>query len=263
MKKEKIIIALILVLVVITGVFTACNGKGDTENTSTTVAEGQEQKGYSIEIDQKDAVISKDGKKIQKIKFPKDVDYIVNIGYARSHYEFIDMNFDGKEDLYIAVSKIDNIINYFCWIYDAEKDEFVYSEALSALKNISVDSKNKKILSDVSTDDATKILSYVWKDGVLELEKEYDSSTEDIPEDVTNALKDNTIGVNNNTVKPNTTQSSKPETTTKKPVNTTKPDGNKGDSGNNGNSDSGSSGSDGGSSGGGIVLVKDPNSGWY
>ena len=101
------------------------------------------------------------------------------------------MNFDGQPDFYVAVSSVDGVISYYCWLYNATTNQFEYSIILSALKNISVDAQNHRILTNVKDGDASAVVSYRWEDGDLVLDKKYDSS---LPEEITKVVEENAIG---------------------------------------------------------------------
>ena len=215
--------------------FTACGDKTEGETTTTTTESNVEVGSVTVEIGTDAAVIKEDGFVIQTLKYPKDSDVKFDIEYAKEHYEFIDFNFDGVDDFYIAVSSENGIINYYCWLYNETSKFYEYSKDLSALKNISVDAEKHLIVAKIADGNSEKISCYKWVDGVLTLDKTYDSSKDEIPEDVTNAVTNNSIGVNKNpeTNKVETTKKNSSESkettkkqnntndTTKKPLNTT------------------------------------------
>ena len=149
-----------------------------------------------------------------------------DLDYAKKHYEFIDFNFDGIDDFYIAISAENDVVNYYCWIYNETTKLYEYSKDLSALKNISVDAEKHLVISSVSNE----ISCYKWVDGVLTLDKSYDSSKEEIPEEVTNAVENNSIGSDkkpsadkkpSSDTKETTKKQSGTADTTKKPSNVT------------------------------------------
>ena len=128
------------------------------------------------------------------------------------------MNFDGVLDVCIAANKKGNDISYYCWVYDAITNSYVYSEELSAIKNISVDAENKQILSVVYDGKTEKVNAYKWGEKGLELSETYGEGDKEIPTNVTESIKNNSVGTNK---KPATT--TKPDknntSTTKKPSN--------------------------------------------
>lgn len=237
MKKIIALCSVLVALALIVTMFTACGDKTDGETTTTTTTESSvEIGGVTVEVGTESAIIKEDGFVIQTLKYPKDSDVKFDLEYAKEHYEFIDFNFDGVEDFYIAVSSENDVINYYCWLYNETSKLYEYSKDLSALKNISVDAEQHLIVSKLTEDGGEKISCYKWVDGVLTLDKTYDSAKDEIPEDVTNAVTNNSIGVNKNpeatdkveTTKKNSSDSKETtkkqnstNDTTKKPLNTT------------------------------------------
>lgn len=225
MKKIIALCSVLVALAVVVTMFTACGDKTEDETTTTTTESNVEIGSVTVEVGTDVAVIKEDSFVIQTLKYPKDSDVKFDIEYAKEHYEFIDLNFDGVDDFYIAVSSENGIINYYCWLYNETSKLYEYSKDLSALKNISVDADQHLIVSKLVDGNSEKISCYKWVDGVLTLDKTYDSAKDEIPEDVTNAVTNNSIGVNKNpetTNKAETTKknSSDSKETTKKPNNT-------------------------------------------
>lgn len=235
MRKIITLCSVLVALAVVVTMFTACGDKTEDETTTTTTESKVEVGSVTVEIGTDAAVIKEDGFVVQTLKYPKDSDVKFDIEYAKEHYEFIDFNFDGVDDFYIAVSRENGIINYYCWLYNETSKFYEYSKDLSALKNISVDAEKHLIVAKIADGNSEKISCYKWVDGVLTLDKTYDSSKDEIPEDVTNAVTNNSIGVNKNpeTNKVETTKKNSSESkettkkqnntndTTKKPLNTT------------------------------------------
>lgn len=221
MKKIIGLCSVFIALAIIVTMFAACGGKkGDETTTTTTTTESNVKAGViTVEVGTESAIIKEDGFVVQTLKYPKDSDVKFDLEYAKEHYEFIDFNFDGVEDFYIAVSSENGSINYYCWLYNETTKFYEYSKDLSALKNISVDAEKHLIVSKVIDGDSEKISCYRWVDGVLTLDKTYDSAKDEIPEEVTNAVTNNSIGSNKapeTTKKPDNTKD-----TTKKHYNTT------------------------------------------
>ncbi len=211
MKKIITLCSIILVLSFIVTAFTACGDKTEDETTTTTTQTvSTDVSGFTVEIGDTEAIVKKDGKEFQTLKYPLNPNYTFDKAYAEAHNEFLDMNFDGQPDFYIAVSSVDGVINYYCWLYNATTNVFDYSIILSALKNLSVDAENHRILSTVKNGDSSVVVSYHWVDGDLVLEKKYDEST--VPEEITKVVEENAIGID----KPSTTVPSDTKETTKK-----------------------------------------------
>lgn len=238
MKKIIMLCSVVVALALIVTMFTSCSDKADVETTTTT-AENQlppsSESGFTVEIGDTQAVVKKDGKEFQVLKYPNNPNVIFDKAYAEAHNEFLDMNFDGQPDFYVAVSAADGDIIYYCWLYNGTSNQFDYSVILSALKNLSVDAENHRIISTVKKDDSTTVYSYHWVDGELVLEKKYDDSS--VPEEITKVVEENAIGVDKPTSapstdskettdksgKPNKPAESQTQSTTKvnKPANTT------------------------------------------
>lgn len=250
MKKIITLCSVLLVLALIVTAFTACGDKTEDNTTTTTQSSASEKTGFSVKIEESQAVIKKDGKEFQTLKYPINSGMKFDLDYATKNNAFLDMNFDGEPDFYIAISSENGVTNYYCWLYNATTKEFDYSVILSALKNISIDADNHRVLSSIVVDGEDHIFSYKWVDGQLLLDTDYSDENGGIPEEVTQAANDNAIGVE----KP-TSSDSKEDTTKKdgsgnnKPSNPNKPANTTTTAPNKNN---------------GVVLeTGDPNAGWY
>ena len=229
MKKIITLCSVIVVLAIVITAFTACGDKTEDNTTTTETTEsGVLVGGVSVEVGKEFAVITEEGFVVQTLKYPKDSDVKFDFKYAKEHNAFIDFNFDGVDDFYIAVSTENGIINYYCWLYNETTKLYEYSKDLSALKNLSVDAEKHLVISTIPQDDGNQITCYKWVNGVLTLDSSYDSSKDEVPEDVTNAVEKNPIGSDKEetTKKPSTNKETtkKPsdnKETTKKPANTT------------------------------------------
>ncbi len=238
MKKIIALCSVIVVLAIVVTAFTACGDKTEdntTETTAATTGTGVELGGVVVEIGKDNAVIKEDGFVVQTLKYPENSKVKFDLEYAQEHYEFIDFNFDGVNDFYIATSTEDGVINYYCWLYNETTELYEYSKDLSALKNISVNADKHMVISTIPQSEGNKITCYKWVDGVLTLDKSYDSSKDKIPEDVTNVVENNSIGANKNPsadkndttdkapsdTKETTKTTSSTNDTTKKPSNVT------------------------------------------
>ncbi len=240
MKKIISICAVILSLALLITVFAAC-GKNEGDDTTTTTAEVAVADGeYSLEVAATSATVKKGDAVFQELKYPQGIGYEFDLAYAKEHYEFIDMNFDGNLDLYVAVSKVDNVISYYCWLYNATDNKFDYSASLSALKNISVDSAEQLVLSKTYFNGIEKVTTYEWVDGVLTIKESYGDEGETIPQNIMQSLNDNTIGEVSNTEKTTantTTQANGEKTTVAQGGNKTTTSANGGNNTTNGNTD--------------------------
>ena len=213
MKRIITLCSVVLSLVVVLTMFTACGDNNKEPDVTTDESVDVVETGFSAVIEKTKAIIKKDGKTYQELEFPTNAKVKFNKRYAVDNNEFIDLNFDGKDDFYIAVNSVDGVISYYCWLFNESTQKFDYSIILSELKNISVDSENQKILSSVEADGEKHVLSYGWVDGQLVLDTDYSDKNGGIPENVTQAVTNNAIGTGKPT-KPN--KPSKTETTTKK-----------------------------------------------
>lgn len=213
MKKIITLCALVLAFALMITVFTACGD--NTEDNTTTQATEAVKKGFSAEIGEASAIIKKDGKEFQTLKYPMNSGVTIDLDYASKNNEFIDMNFDGVPDFYIAASNQNGVISYHCWLYNATSNQFDYSVSLSGLQNISVDAENHRILSHSMVGNEEHVFSYRWEEGQLKFDSDYSADNGGIPEDVTQVVSDNAIGVEKPTVNNTTEKSDKAETTKK------------------------------------------------
>ena len=229
MKKIYSLCSILVVLALFVTVFTACGDKSEKDATKTTAPVSAET-GFSVEIGDSQAVVKKDGKEFQVLKYPLNTGKTFDKEYASKNNAFLDMNFDGLADFYIAICVENDAVNYYCWLYNATTEQFDYSASLSALKNISVDSENQVILSNLVVDGKEHVFTYKWVDGVLTFETDYNEDDGGIPENVTKVVTESAIGTdkttasnnkNTETTKKNTDGNNKTTTKVNKPANTT------------------------------------------
>ena len=229
MKKIISLCSLVLVFALVVTLFTAC-GDNTEDNTTTQTTEEEIIKGYSAEIGEATATVKKDGKEFQVLKYPVNSGLSIDLEYASKNNEFVDMNFDGVLDFYIALSNNNGVINYYCWLYNGTSNKFDFSIILSSLQNISIDAENHRVLSNTIVGGVEHIFSYKWVEGQLKLDTDYSDDNGGIPEDVTQVISDNAIGVEKTTEKVTekvtANKADKEETTKKKNDNkkTTKAD---------------------------------------
>ena len=195
--------------------------------------------GYSAEVTEKSLKVYSDNIFVQELKYPTDHNGKFVLGFAKNHISFLDMNFDGKEDICLTISASGGKYSYYCWIYDTEKDTFQYNKTLSELTSISLDSEKKQVISTEEKDGKKVYVIYEWKNGEFE---KIETQTK-APE----AVKDNVIG------------------STSSGSTTARPDKNQG-----GGSNSGLSGAiipgatkPQGSSGGIVIATENKNDIWY
>lgn len=198
MKKIITLSSLILCVAILVTAFASCgdkkanNGEDETDQYIASITNGEFN--FSAEVGETETIIKNNGEVYQTLKYPTNAGYPFDYNYAKDRSQFIDMNFDGQPDFYIAVSAEAETIYYYCWLFNATTKKFDYSVSLSGLTNISVDAEKQVIYSTFEYRDITKIVAYRWENGQLKNTEIYDSSSDTIPAEVTEAAKDNAIG---------------------------------------------------------------------
>lgn len=214
MKKIFALCSLIICVSLVLTVFVSCgkdtDNNDDQTNESNIVSVTNGDFVFSAEVGAENTVIKNNGEEYQVLNYPTNAGYAFDLAYAKSHAEFLDMNFDGEPDFYIAVSVDGDTIYYYCWLFNATTKKFDFSVSLSGLTNISVDAENQVIYSSNATNGETKIAAYIWANGQLSLKEVYDDEVDTIPAEVTEAAQENAIGT---VTKPNKTPTT--EKTTK------------------------------------------------
>ena len=140
MDKKKLISIGIVVLTIIVVVIVATIGGGNDEQgeitttQSTTLPETESViiEGYSAEVLENSLKVYKDDVFVQELTYPTDHKGEFVLGLAKNHIAFLDMNFDGNEDICLTISASQGKYNYYCCIYNTEKDEFEYNKTLSS-----------------------------------------------------------------------------------------------------------------------------------
>ena len=190
MKKIGVFCSLIIAIAVIITCFAACGGNNDdvttTEATTEEVIVTQVAVVEDVELTaiiEEDCVLIKKGDEVfQKLPYPVKKGLVIDFEYAKNNFKFLDMNFDGLADFYLAIGETDGNVQFLCWLYNATSKQYDYSISLSSLKNISVDADEQLIYS---SDDGF-YYEYGWVDGQLTVNSSYDK-TEEVPEKVTQA----------------------------------------------------------------------------
>ena len=196
MKKIITLCSLLVCLAVLVTVFSSCGDKTEESSTTETYVAAIENEGFSFtaEVGEKETIIKNKGEAYQTLKYPVNAGYPFDFNYAKERSQFIDMNFDGQPDFYIAVSAEAETIYYYCWLFNATTKKFEYSVSLSGLTNISVDADTHTIYSTFKYRDTMKVVSYKWVNGALVNAESYDSVSDTIPPEVTEAVSNNIIG---------------------------------------------------------------------
>lgn len=194
MDKKKLISIGIVVLTIVVVVIIAATSGGNGDDTeiipsqSTTIpaTENDIRVGYSAEVLENSLKVYKDDVFVQELEYPTDHDGKFVLGLAKNHISFVDMNFDGSEDICLTISASREKYSYYCWIYDTDKDEFQYNKILSSLTSITVDNEKKQIISTEEKDGKKVYVIYEWKDGEF---KKGETQTKE-----PSAVKDNVLG---------------------------------------------------------------------
>lgn len=228
MKKINVLCSIIIGLAVIITCFTACGGNNDNATTEATTEAVVTQVGTVEDVKltavlEEEYVLIKNGDEIfQKLNYPIKKNFVIDFEYAEKNFGFLDMNFDGIADFYMAVGEKEGNVEYYCWLYNATAKKFDYSISLSSLKNISVDADEQLIYSS----DAGFYYEYGWVDGQLTVKTSYNKN-ESVPEKVTQTSNNLSSDKNTSSTSANTqandtvVSSSTTESTTEKVQNTT------------------------------------------
>ena len=165
--------------------FTACKDKTTEEpTTDNTITTDNIRYGYSAEVTSTSLKVYKDDVFVQELTYPENKMDDFVLGFAQNHIAFQDMNFDGNDDICLTISANKGVFNYCCWIFDAEKGEFVYSETLSAFTSIALDTEKKQVVVAEKNGETETYVIYEWVNGEL---KKVDVKNE-LPETVTNTV---------------------------------------------------------------------------
>ncbi len=112
----------------------------------------------------------------QAIPLPLEGEYytLLESDYARQFATYQDMNFDGCMDLYVPCCVSTANLEGMAWLWDDGKKEFVLSEELSALYELTVYADDELITSQDYSDPAGVLCrEYKWIDGILTKTGEY------------------------------------------------------------------------------------------
>ncbi len=177
--------------------------------------------GYSAEVFDTYIEIYDGDELIQKEEYPEDKNAEFDIDYAKEHIEFVDVNFDGNEDLCLAINAKKTVISYYCWLYDTESGKFVFSDELSKLKTISLNEEKHQIISVETKKGKDIYVCYEWVDGKLTKVKSIDADSPDVPVEIIEAVENNSVGVKTddsteNISEMNTSSEKTSQTSTKK-----------------------------------------------
>lgn len=206
MDKKKIISIGIVVLTIVVLIVIAASVGGNNEepeittnNTTTEPTTELVYLGYSAEVLEKSLKVYKDDVFVQELVYPEDGKDKFVLGFAENHISFIDMNFDNNEDICLTISTSDDGFNYFCWIFDTEKGEFVFNKTLSSFNSISLDADKKQVISTEKNKKGENVyVLYEWVNGEL---KKLETK-EKLPEKVKDKVLGSTSS-NSTTARPN------------------------------------------------------------
>lgn len=189
MKKIITLCSMLVAAAIIITCFAACGG--NTEDNTTTeptteeiVTQVGEVEGVKLTafIEEEYVLLKNGDKEFQKLMYPIKKNFTIDFALAKENFNFVDMNFDGLADFYMAVAEKDGNVEFYCWLYNATDKQYDYSISLSSLKNISVDADEQIIYSS----DSGYYYEYGWVDGQLKVVTSYDKN-ETVPEKVTQA----------------------------------------------------------------------------
>ncbi len=229
MKKIITLCSVIIAAAIIITCFAACGGNTEDKTTEPTTEEIVTQVGkvdgvnLTAFIEDEYVLLKKGDEVFQKLNYPIKKNFSIDIDLAKNNFKFLDMNFDGLADFYVAVAEKDGNVEFYCWLYNATEKQFDYSISLSSLKNISVDADEQMIYAS----DSDFYYEYSWVDGQLNVVSSYNKS-ETVPEKVTQSSNNLVSGKNDNSTSSNTqagdtvvSPSNNVTTTEKAPQNTT------------------------------------------
>ena len=194
-KKKLISIGVVVLTIVVVIIIAATSGGSGNDPevippvSTTTPVIGNNMEiilGYSAEVLEKSLKVYRDDIFVQELIYPTDNNSKFDLEFAKKHISFIDMNFDGKEDICLTISETDGLYSYYCWIYDTKNDSFEYSKSLSSLTLISIDNEKKQVISTEEKDGKKVYVIYEWKDGEF---KKGETQTKE-----PSAVKDNVLG---------------------------------------------------------------------
>lgn len=198
MKKIFTACCMIIAVALVCTAFTSCGKdknkdekESTTENTTSGIFATVGDSVFFARVKDDGVEILKDDDVYQTLKFQQNDSQPFDAEYAASHFEFVDMNFDGQPDFYVATANDGEYTYYYCWLYNATTKQFDYSVSLSALKNITVDAENQRILTTAKKDGQTLVVSYRWVNGELLYDTDYET------EKVSDTIKSNILGTEN------------------------------------------------------------------
>ena len=122
----------------------------------------------------KQIVVKENGKVVWK----KSVQTDKNMGKIDETYGFLvqDLNFDGYDDILIAVAKDGDCVSYECYLRQGSEMNYTLHEELSTLYNVRADAELKAIFAFEQSTEAIdtnayvscdKTVKYLWENGKL------------------------------------------------------------------------------------------------
>lgn len=161
---------------------------------ATSCGKNKDKYDFSAEVKDSEVVIFNGKKVFQTEKYPAEKLSGLDIAFAKEHVSFVDVDFDGYKDLCLAVGKDGDSIRYIFWLFDSKTKLFVYSKELSELTTVALNADKKQLISSVIEDGKLYYVTYAFRDGKLTMLSKIASDSPDVPDDVTEAVKNNTIG---------------------------------------------------------------------
>ena len=145
----------------------------------TTAVGGSKAIAYFFLLEDGSAVMDicrEDGKRLQRIELAVSCEYYASLdfSYSFTNAAFQDMDFDGEMDLYIPCSVTTANLEGMAWLWDDEKGQFVLSEELSKLYELTIYPEDEIIASQDFSDPENIVRSeYKWENDKLVKIDEY------------------------------------------------------------------------------------------
>lgn len=150
-------------------VVTGVNSEAEKPLRTTATTPADPEAGFSYKYEDGSVLVqSASGTEVQKLSLPEAMDASLTPTVLTS-----DFNFDSHTDIYLQYAQGVSNAYYHFWLWDEDKESFVYNEELSKLTSPKADAAMETItsynrISAAENEDAT----YVWtNDGLALLQK--------------------------------------------------------------------------------------------